>query len=97
MAACACLPSSTGSPVRAASLNIIPIGARVDRIGVQPTQPRPAIRVSPWWCSTMGQFSNTVKCAASSSERRNASRSVSLRSYMMWCSSRRRDVDPQQL
>ena len=87
MAACACFASSTGSPDRPVSLNIMPIGARVERIGVHATQPRPTTRVSPLWCSTIGQFSNTVKCAPSSSDRRNASRSVSLTSYMMWCSS----------
>jgi len=87
MAACACLASSTGSPESAVSLNSIPIGARADRIGVQATQPRPTTFVSPVWCSTIGQSSNTVKCSPSSSARRNASRSVSLTSYMMWCSS----------
>ena len=41
----------------------------------------------PPWCSTIGQSSNTVKWAPSSSARRKASRSVSLSEYMMWCSS----------
>ena len=68
MAACACFASSTGSPDRPVSLNSMPIGARVERIGVQATQPRPTTRVSPLWCSTIGQFSNTVKCAPSSSD-----------------------------
>ena len=54
IAAWACLPSSTAASVSAASLNMIPIDARVERIGVQATQPRPAMRVSPWWCSTIG-------------------------------------------
>ena len=41
MAACACFASSTGSPDTPVSLNIMPIGARVERIGVHATQPRP--------------------------------------------------------
>ena len=83
MAACACFSSSTGLPDRPLSLNRIPIGARVERMGVHATQPRPATRVCPPRCSTIGQLLNTVKCPPYCSPRRKTSRSVSLTSYMI--------------
>ncbi|MES1209395.1 MAG: hypothetical protein ABUS79_25945 [Pseudomonadota bacterium] len=41
------MPSSTRALVSAASLNNIPMRARVERMGVDATHPRPATRVSP--------------------------------------------------